>query len=222
MADESLYLSVKLKKELFKIVDDLYTFSNTYYETFLFDLDERFQQQESIQGEQSMMYYSHLYWWAVFCAPLGKDEKTIFDQYIHKNLSKLKRKRAILHTVLQWRNLYPSFYLHVHSLGERVLIVKDLFDNSYKVVTIHNNNYQKPASNQILTGLILPFGKGSYCTIIDFLHVFTPEAEMGIEETLLLLLNPSKSVVISPSELKKYYPKFLVRSMNSIIQAQIN
>ena len=59
MAEESLYLSVKLKKELFKIVDDLYTFSNTYYETFLFDLDERFQQQERIQVEQSMMYYPH-------------------------------------------------------------------------------------------------------------------------------------------------------------------
>lgn len=220
MTEDLICLSVKLKKELFQIVDDLYKFSNTFYEKFLYDLDERIQEQESIQVEHSMMYYPHLYWWAVFCAPLGKDRKTIFDEYIHKNLSKLKQKKAVLHIVLQWRNMYPSFYLYVQSLGDRVLIVKDLFDGSYKVVTVHNNNFQKPASNQLLTGLILPFGNGTYCTIIDFLHISLPELKP--EETLLLLLNQIHPMHITSNDLKNTYPKFLARSMKSMIQEQIN
>ena len=215
MAEDSLYLSVKLKKELFKIVDELYTFSNTYYETFLFDLDERFQQQENIQVEHAMMYYPHLYWWAVFCAPIGKDRKTIFDHFIHKHVSKFKRKRSILHIVLQWRNIYPSFYLYVRSLGERVLVVKDLFDCSYKVVTVHNNNYKKPTSNQLLTGLILPFGNESYCTIIDFFHVSSPEVR---PEKVLL----TDTASITPNDLKSNYPHFLARSMQSFIQTHTN
>ena len=220
MTEDLLCLSVKLKKELFQIVDDLYTFSNTYYERFLFELDERIQEQEGIQVEHSMMYYPHLYWWAVFCAPLGKDRKTIFDHYINKRLLKLKQKKAILHIVSKWKNIYPSFYIYVQSLGERVLIVKDLFDGSYKVVTVHNNNYQKPANNQLLTGLILPFGNGSYCTIIDFLHVFSPKVRP--EEALLLLLNSAEPTYITPKDIKNTYPKYLARSMNSITQAQIN
>ena len=220
MPIDTLNLTVKQKKELFEIIDDIFSFSNTYYDSFIFDLDNHFQQQESMQVEHSMIYYPHLYWWAVFCAPFGKDGKTIFDYYLHKRLFKFKRKRAILNIVLQWRNIHPSFYVHVHSLDERVLLVKDLFDHSYKIVTVYNNNYKKPAGNQLLTGLVLPFGNRSYCTIIDFLHISSPK--QSPEEDLLLTLRPTNLSFVTPYDLTSDYPSFLARCMKSLIEAQTN
>jgi len=218
MADNSLFLKVKLTEELFEIIDELFKFANTYYESFLFELDENIQRQERIKEEHSILFYPHLYWWAVFCAPLDNDNKTIFDQYLHKFLPRIKGKKAVLHTILQWRNVYPSFYLYVHSFGDRVLIVKDLIDHTFKVVSIHNKDYHMPVQNEVLTGLILPFGNGTYCTIIDFLHM---PANITIEaDASLMIFHPSIQASSYPQYLKRNYPKFLAHRLQTGVQAQ--
>ncbi|RSD26117.1 hypothetical protein [Mesobacillus subterraneus] len=160
-----------LKGAAFDEIGELFYFANEYYGEYLLDLVDEFTGKARMDENISSMLIPHFLSWAVFSHQLPNAKETILQLYLESPHYKIRRRPRIHRIISQWKHSMPGIYFIEELVGERVLVVTDVFQMKEKVVGIYNEIYQQPKERDLALGYLLPAGDATHSPIIDFFHI---------------------------------------------------
>ncbi len=167
--------SDQLRNELFAVLDKLFFFMVSDYNEEILELIDGIISEMNVSKEVEEEIFPQLVWWGVFCSPIGLEQQTIYQRYLHKNRHELEKKDRVVQEVLvSWLQLSPGFYYVIKSVGGKpsVFYLRDVFAGEIKKLSIQKEPFQPPKSGEILMGLLLPMGNDdSYTTLSGFYHI---------------------------------------------------
>jgi hypothetical protein len=197
----------RLKDVAFEEIDELFYFANEYYGEYLLDLVDDFTENEKIPENVSSMMIPHLISWAVFCHKNRNSKKTILQYYLESPQYKSRRKSKVHKIISEWKYTMPGFYYIEEIIGERVLVVTDVFQMKEKVVGVYNEIYHQPRERDMVFGYLLPAGDGTYSPIIDFFHI--PVSHKREAAVKIIEYYHKKAVTTDQEFFANHYPKML-------------
>ncbi|WP_210366809.1 hypothetical protein [Bacillus sp. REN3] len=197
----------RLKDALFEEIDELFIYANDYFADYLLGLLDEFIEKEQIPEPIAAKMIPHFLWWAILTYRSPKNRKTIFQHYLESPEYKSRRKPYLHKNVSQWKYVLPSFYYVEEILGDRALVLIDIFQMKEKLVGVFNEVYHPPSERQMVFGYILPDGDGTYSPIIDFFHI-PSEHKQEVAIQIIQFYN-KKAVTTDRQFFEKYFPKLL-------------
>jgi hypothetical protein len=197
----------RLKDVAFEEIDELFNFANEYYGEYLLDLVDDFTENEKIPENVSSMMIPHLISWAVFCHKNRNSKKTILQYYLESPQYKSRRKSKVHKIISEWKYTMPGFYYIEEIIGERVLVVTDVFQMKEKVVGVYNEIYHQPRERDMVLGYLLPAGDGTYSPIINFFHI--PVSHKREAAVKIIEYYHKKAVTTDQEFFANHYPKML-------------
>lgn len=205
----------KLKDAAFEEIGELFYFANEYYGEYLLDLVDEFIESEKVPEKIASTLIPHFISWAVFCHQLNNRRKTIFDYYLQSTEYKSRKKSKVHRLISEWKFALPGFYAIEEFLGDRVLVVNDVFSMKEKLVEIYNEIYLQPGGSDLLLGYLLPAGDGTYSPIIDFFHI--PSSHKNEVALRIIDYYDKKAVATDQEFFVHHYPK-LLSIVSSVLQ----
>lgn len=212
-------LSEDLKDDLFEVIDDLFYFSVTNYEVFLSERADAFMEKVDVSEDMSMGVYSQFLWWAIFCERLGNRQLTIFQLFLKTRTSQLRRKHIPKELIAGWQYITPGFYYISEIIGGRVFVLDDIFDMKEKRVGVYNEIYQLPKKGEMLTGLLIPFGDGTYTPVVDFFHV--PEEAVRSIANSTIDYYQATCMTSNEDFFQQHYPTMFSIALKTMLQSDL-
>ncbi|MEC5425672.1 hypothetical protein QGM71_19570 [Virgibacillus sp. C22-A2] len=172
--DNIIYFPNNVQEQLVTILDEVFYFSIHTQDELILTLTEELIMAMGVSEDLADRSFSQLVWWITFCLPIGKQGETIYKQYLMKNKQNWGNKGPLLKEVLvSWLNVSPGFYYVENNeiYSEKVFTLCDLFERKNKLVCIYNEIFQPPKRGELVTGLLIPMGNGTYTNQNGFLHL---------------------------------------------------
>lgn len=206
-----------LKDELFGVIDELFFFLVHYYGEDVLRVTEEIISKMNVSEEVEEAIFPQLVWWAMFCSPIGEGGTTIYQKYLQTNKHKWERKSKKAKEVLvSWLHLNPGFYYvdGTESESGSVFFLSDLFEGKLKLLYMYNETFKSPKRGEMLTGLLLPMGNGSYMTQGWLFHIPAHLTQKVVREIIPYF----ERHAISPSYKfnPQLYPSMLTRTLEAM------
>ncbi|WP_100011218.1 hypothetical protein [Lentibacillus sediminis] len=183
--DNTVYFTEKVRNDLFHVLEEVVYFSITRFDRPIKHAAEEIVGGMDVREEYKDRIYPTLVWWKVFCSPSGSEGLTIFQRYLQLNKHKWRNKPAYFQEMLaSWMYLNPGFYRveDDESISGRVFVFKDVFEQSTKLITLFQKNFQTPKRGELISGLLIPIGHGKYISPGKLFHIPEQEAASVIEK----------------------------------------
>lgn len=211
------YFPDVLKDELFGVIDELFFFLVNHYGEDVLEVTEEIISKMNVSEEVEEAVFPQLVWWAMFCSPIGEGETTIYQKYLQTNKYKWEKKSKKVKEVLEsWLYLNPGFYYvdNTESESGRVFCLSDVFEGKIKLLCIYNETFKSPECGEMLTGLLLPMGNGSYLTQGWLFHI----PKHLTQKVVCQIIPYFERHAISPSYRfnPQLYPSMLTRSLEAM------
>lgn len=223
MPEENVfYIHDKLLHDLFDLLQELIYFASDNYGEVLNEQIGDITDKMNVREELAEKAFFQVAWWAVFCLPLAREDKTIFQVHLAKNRDKLRRKSTLFQQVLaSCLSSSPGFYYvdDDNSSSGRIFVLSDIFECGPRIVCMYNDSYQLPERGEVITGLLLPTGNGCYITPAGFFHIPEHFSQIVFQEILPFYEENLKS----PNyEFNSYlYPDLLTISAQALERQQL-
>ncbi|MFB4169482.1 hypothetical protein [Virgibacillus sp. JSM 102003] len=214
-AENVFYIHDKLLHDLFDLLQELIQFASDNYGEVLNEQIGNITDKMDVSEGLAEKTFFQVAWWAVICSPLAGEDKTIFQLFLAKKRHVLRKKSNLFQQVVaSWLSSSPGFYYvdDDKSSSGRVFVVSDIFECRPRIVCMYNDIYQMPESGEVITGMLLPIGDGSYITPAGFFHIPEHLSQTVFQEILPLYEKNLKS----PNYEFNLYPKLLMISAQTI------
>src|SRR5699024_1290530 len=107
-----VYLHDKLKKDLFRVLYELYCFFKANYGKMLVAKTDVILAKAEVSDQLKERIFPQLGWWVIFQEPVNTDGSTIFQRFTRINSNKWRQKSAVFHQLLtSWQPISPGFYM---------------------------------------------------------------------------------------------------------------
>ncbi|WP_156288677.1 hypothetical protein [Oceanobacillus salinisoli] len=208
--DKVVYFPDRVQNELFDILDDIFDFAIHSYRRILVHKTESIISDISVNKDLENQMFSPLIYWAIFCSPTGIRNNTIYHEYLLRNKEKLYKKHPKVKEVLvKWLIINPGFYdvVNDESLSGRVFMFRDLFSGIQKLVCVYSKKHPVPKKGELITGMLIPMGDGSYTALRGFIQI--PNHLTNIVSSKIIPPSKAKAALLNHSNLSYLYPSLL-------------
>lgn len=178
-----VYFTEKVREDLFHVLEEVVYFSIIHFDRPIKQAAEEIVQGMDVREEYKI--YPTLVWWKVFCSPSGSEGVTIFQRYLQLNKHKWRNKSAYFQEMLVcWMHLNPGFNQVEDdaSISGRVFVLKDMFEQSPKLISLLQKDFQAPKQGELISGLLIPAGHRIYISSGKLFHIPEQEAATVIEK----------------------------------------
>lgn len=208
--NDVLILAEKRREMVFAMVDGLKDFAMHWFGSTLQDDALDYLEPFRFDDGMELKVFGLYIWWSIFSEPVLDGKLTIFQLFEKKERLRMKNKSFLRKVLVSWRKIRPGFYQVKECSKPREFLIEDIFDESLKEVTVYNHIYEPSNVGDIVTGIVLPLGDGTYTSLFDFLQ---------LPDFILPILHEERSRLHTQQEMLSQYPRVLRRVMYEMMAA---
>ncbi|WP_416148094.1 YecA family protein [Salipaludibacillus sp. HK11] len=203
-----------IENELKVIQNEIFDFTMQNYEKDIEDLfHESFHTLSDIEKlNSSLAFLSTI--WAVFHEPFGQNGKTIFDDYLNRNIAKIKRTQT-RHIVREWKGLKPSVFRVIKDHSDDLLVeMKNIVTEEIVFVTL--NAEEIFMKDQFIIAYSYKINSQKHDVFISHLSIpaaLSIETEVNIEKSLAVM----NELIDKPINLEKYIEEYFTEFLLDVL-----